>query len=220
MDKQDELRLRLQQFNKQLNAEPDDTELERTPDGNAKYLPVSFVEMTLDEIFYGLWSTENFKWSALINEVQGSLDLVLTHPVTGQEIRRTGAASIVIMVDKLPDEVKAKMSAQDRNLYASNPANKKPNALDMAFPKLKAECLKNAAQSLGKRFGRDLNRKKADTYKPAFAALPDKALLAAIERVEKGQDADEVLALASQAFYINGDQIEMIRNASTKKQLI
>ena len=38
--------------------------------------------------------------------------------------------------------------------------------MDLAFGKLKAECLKNAALSLGKVFGRDLNRKNKDTYKP------------------------------------------------------
>ena len=43
---------------------------------------------------------------------------------------------------------------------------KKINALDMGFPKLKAECIKNAANSLGKLFGRDLNRKKSDIYQP------------------------------------------------------
>lgn len=213
----DDVKFKLQQFTKQLNAEPDQNELDRTPDGNAQYLPVSFIEMTLDEMFFGLWSTQHFQWSALINEVQGSLELVLIHPVTGETIRRTGAASIVIMVDKLPDDVRNKMTAQDRNLYASNPANKKPNALDMAFPKLKAECLKNAAQSLGKRFGRDLNRKKSDSYKPVFAQLPDKALLAAIERVEKGQDANEVLAYASTAFAVSDEQKEMILGAKQRK---
>ena len=38
--------------------------------------------------------------------------------------------------------------------------------MDLAFGKLKAECLKNAALSLGKVFGRDLNRINKDTYKP------------------------------------------------------
>lgn len=38
--------------------------------------------------------------------------------------------------------------------------------MDLAFGKLKAECLKNAALSLGKVFGRDLNRVNKDSYKP------------------------------------------------------
>lgn len=182
----DETKILLQNFAKRLNTEPDPREFDKTPDGKANTLPISFVEMTLDEVFMGLWSTENFKWSAITNEVQGSLELVLTHPVTGQEIRRTGAASIVITVDKIPDDVNDKMTKQDRNLYALNPENKKPNALDLGFPKLKAECTKNAAQTLGKLFGRDINRKKRDVFKPALTTLGDDGFKALIDRIEKG----------------------------------
>jgi hypothetical protein len=66
------------------------------------------------------------------------------------------------MVDKVPEN----LFGSDRNRWALNPDNKKANAMDLAFGKLKAECLKNAALSLGKVFGRDLNRKNKDTYKP------------------------------------------------------
>lgn len=122
--------------------------------------------MTLDEFFFGLWSTENFKWSVIQNEVVGSLDLVVCHPVNGMMIRRIGAASIIIQVDKVPADLVGKA----RNEWALNASNKKSNALDLGFPKLKAECLKNAAQSLGKIFGRDLNRDKkigqSDTFNP------------------------------------------------------
>jgi hypothetical protein len=59
------------------------------------------------------------------------------------------------MVDKAPDELKGK----EKNLWALDINNKKPSALDMAYPKLKGEAIKNAAKSLGKIFGRDLNRK-------------------------------------------------------------
>jgi hypothetical protein len=90
------------------------------------------------------------------------MDLVVIHPISGYELRRTGAASVIIMVDKVPDNV----TGSDRNRWALNPDNKKANAMDLAFGKLKAECLKNAALSLGKVFGRDLNRKNKDTYKP------------------------------------------------------
>jgi hypothetical protein len=45
--------------------------------------------------------------------------------------------------------------------------------LDLAFPKLKAECVKNAALSLGKLFGRDLNRKNKDEYKPFRLKMAD-----------------------------------------------
>jgi hypothetical protein len=161
----------LQKFQARLNSLPDDIGVESTPDKKAKTLVISHVEMTLDEIFFGHWRTENFKWSAIANEVQGSLELVCLHPVTGFEMRRTGAASIVITVDKVPDEIKEDPIA--RNRWALTPDNKKPNALDLAFPKLKTECLKNAALSLGKLFGRDLNRRNTDNYKPFKLKVAD-----------------------------------------------
>lgn len=152
-------RNKIQNFVNKLNSLPDPQSIDKTPDGKAATMVISYMEMTLDEYFFGLWSTENFKWSVIANEVVGSLDLICTHPVTGKDIRRVGAACIQIMVDKRPDNV-------NPSEWANNPANKKPNALDMGFPKLKAECLKNAAQSLGKLFGRDLNRKKQDIFQP------------------------------------------------------
>lgn len=210
----EKLRLLLQDFQAKLNKEPDPREFDKTPDGRADYLPISFVEMTLDELFLGLWSTENFKWSAITNEVQGSLELVVIHPITRTQIRRTGAGSIVIMVDSLTQEDKDRMSKQDRNLFALNPQNKKPNALDLAFPKLKAECIKNAAQSLGKIFGRDINRKNKDVFKPPLKPISDKALLAAIERVENGQL--ETIPLAEQNFLLTEDQKAMLNGAKQK----
>lgn len=209
------LRLLLQDFQSKLNKEPDPREFDKTSDGRADYLPISFVEMTLDELFLGLWSTENFKWSAITNEVQGSLELVVMHPITRTQIRRVGAGSIVIMVDSLSQEEKDRMSKQDRNLFALNPQNKKPNALDMAFPKLKAECLKNAAQSLGKIFGRDINRKNKDVFKPPLKPISDKALLAAIERVENGQL--ETIPLAEANFLLTDEQKAMLYGAKQKQ---
>ncbi|MCF3107279.1 hypothetical protein LL912_00670 [Niabella sp. CC-SYL272] len=150
----DEFRQRLQNFANVLNLSDPKEGVAKTPDGKAKTLPISFVEMQLDEMFTGLWSTENFKWSVIANEVVGSIDLILIHPVTGREYKRTGAAAIQIMVNK---------GANPLDINA-----KKGNALDMGFPKLKAECVKNAAISLGKIFGRDLNRTAADNFNPFY----------------------------------------------------
>lgn len=160
-----DIRQRCQNFLIRLNQQPDPKSLEKTPDGRAYTLPISHCEMTLDELFFGLWSTQNFHTNIIANEVVGSLELVVTHPVTGKELRRTGAAAIQITVDRVPEGV----TGSERNRWALNPDNKKPNALDLSYPKLKAECLKNAAASLGKIFGRDINRKIADVYKPVLA---------------------------------------------------
>lgn len=191
-----EFRLKLQAFNERLNRLPPPESIDKTPDGQAYTILISHIEMTLDEFFFGLWETYDFKWGLLANEVVGALVLEVTHPVTGKQLRRTGAASIQIMVDAMPDEYKAQAgdSYEDkmrkkrlRNEWSLNPSNKKAAALDMGFPKLKAECLKNAAQSFGKLFGRDLNRKKADEFKGLTkqAAKAASATAATEERLKK-----------------------------------
>lgn len=212
----EKIRIQLQEFTKRLNSDPDPREFDQTPDGKASYLPISFVEMSLDEIFLGQWSTENFKWSAITNEVQGSLELVLWHPITGRQIRRTGAGSIIITVDSISEEMKDKMTKQDRNLYALNPENKKPNALDLAFPKLKAECVKNAAQTLGKLFGRDINRKKRDVFKPALKELSDEGFMKLVERAENGELS--LIPLAESTFILNDTQKTILGGIAPKQK--
>ena len=191
----DNLRVRIENFNSRLNAPPNQNELQKTPDGKANSFPISFVEMTLDEMFFGLWSTENFQWSAIQNEVQGSLELVVLHPVTGFTIRRTGAASIIIMVDKVPDSIKD--DNQRRNSWSTDVSNKKPNALDLGFPKLKAECLKNAALSLGKAFGRDINRKVSDVYNPLITGSNQSMTRAITAAIEAGNHSSAKMLVAS-----------------------
>ena len=176
-DQTAEFRARLENFCARLDCSPPPDAIDQTPDKKAITMVISHVEMTLDELFFGLWSTENFKWSVIANEVVGSLDLVVTHPVTGRDLRRVGAACVQITVDKVPDEIYK--DPKLRNEWALNPSNKKSNALDLTFPKLRAECLKNAAACYGKAFGRDLNRKITAQNKVKLKTKADKALSAA-----------------------------------------
>ena len=143
----------VEKFHERLNIDPKDKEIKTNKfAGNSKYLPISFIEMTLDEMFFGQWSTENFTYQVISNELVGSIDLVFIHPVTGFIIRRTGAAGV-------PIQMKSGSGVLDVQ-------NKIPNTLVKDFPHLKSSCLANAARSIGKMFGRDLNRKERDNYNP------------------------------------------------------
>lgn len=156
-----EEKMRLEKFMKALNSPPNDSEIMRNPHaGNIMYLPISYVEMTLDEMFFGLWKTENFRWQVMVNEIVGSLDLHVKHPITGEWIVRTGASATMIRQQK-----GATISEVDKKIH---------NALEMDMPHLKADCIVNAARSLGKLFGRDLNRKFTDNYKPLITAAAER----------------------------------------------
>lgn len=201
MENQD-LRIQLQDFMARLNREPEVSELDATADGKAKTLPISFIEMTLDEIFLGRWETSDSDYQQIFNEVVGTLLLTVWHPITGQPIRRTGFASVVITQDK------------DAAMVDFN-TTKKKNALDLTFPKLKAECVKNAAQSLGKVFGRDLNRKKKDVFQGAYKTLSDKGFQALLERIEAGDM--NAAALAKSNFILDEIQLSMLDGAKPKQ---
>ena len=140
-----EIRNKLQNFVKLLSKKPKDEEVKvNTYANNSKYLPISFVESTLDELFFGLWQTENFQASVVANEIIGQMDLLVFHPVVNTWIRRTGVAAV-------PIQMKSGSNVLDVN-------QKIINTLVKDYPHLKAECLKNACKTLGKAFGRDSDR--------------------------------------------------------------
>ncbi len=178
-----EFRKAMQNYTKRLNALPDQNSVDKTADGKAGTILISHIQMLLDEYFFGLWSEGELKWQQIGNEIVGTLLLTVIHPVWGREITRCGAASITIMTDAVPERYKwqngdspevTEEKNRQKNLWQLDMQNKKSNALDMSFPKLKTECLKNAANSFGKLFGRDLNRKKQDTFNPLIPQFPTK----------------------------------------------
>jgi len=124
---------------------------------NSKYLPISFVENQLDEIFFGAWEIKDFQYQVVANEIIGSLQLRFFHPVFKTWIERTGCAAVQI-------QMKSQQNGGDGDI--TNVRNKITNTLEKDFPHLKAECIKNAARSIGKVFGRDLNRDSEDEYSP------------------------------------------------------
>lgn len=137
-------KLNLEIWTKQFNADPDSDKIKiNRMANNSAYLPISHIENLLDKYFFGLWSTDDFTWQNIANELVGSITLRVKHPLTGEVITRTGVGSVQIRVNK-------------------DTGKKVTNALVADIPHLKAECIKNAAKSIGKVFGRDLSRKNED----------------------------------------------------------
>ena len=163
-------KMQLEKFQGFLNREPNKDEIRvNNHAGNTLYLPISFVEMALDEMFFGLWETKNFEWKVVGNEIAGSITLRVFHPVEKVWIERTGASATMIRQQK-----GAGITEVEKKIH---------NALEMDFPHLKSDCIANAARSFGKLFGRDLNRKFQDIYKPLVtgAAAQNGAITAQVD---------------------------------------
>lgn len=151
-DEEKAQRLLLQRFQEALSAQPKSDEVVVNKYANGtRYIPISHVEMLLDEYYFGLWETVDFTHSVVVNEIVGQLTLRVFHPIGKVWISRIGTASTQIR--------------QEKGASISDVNAKIKNALEMDMPHLKSDCLKNAAKSLGPRFGRDLNRGHIDNFK-------------------------------------------------------
>ncbi|CAH1002645.1 hypothetical protein LEM8419_03517 [Neolewinella maritima] len=116
--------------------------------GGAKYLPIPFLEMKLDELYYGLWTSETTDTKVVGNEYVVTVQVAVYHPVARQWITRTGIGSVPIQQKK---------GASITDLDA-----KYTNALQKNAPAAKAFAFKNAVKGFGTIFGRDLNRAEDD----------------------------------------------------------
>ncbi len=144
----------LQNFTSLLNKPPDPKKVQINKlANNSKYLPISSVQAKLDQLFFGLWETKNFKWERIANEIVGSLELSVYHPVIKQWVTKNGAGATVIQ------------QVKDTPINEIG-THKHKNTLVKDFPHMEAECIKNAAKKFGKAFGRDLNRDFEDLYVP------------------------------------------------------
>lgn len=134
----------------QLNSRPEKTD---EKDG-IETVPISVLENDLDEVYLGLWKTENFRFQVIANEIAGTIDLHVFDPQAKVWIVRSGSAAVMIR--------------QKKDSEITDIGAKIKNGLMMDFPKLETMCLKAAAKRLGKKFGRDLNRKFEDDYEPRY----------------------------------------------------
>jgi hypothetical protein len=137
---------RLKQFTFDLNKEPLPEHIKKNDDGSL-YIPISITQSLLDDIFLGRWnfeitsSTYGRKWA------RGSGYMDCVNPITGEKIRRSGDAGILLTGNVRTDS-----------------------------PRLEAMVLLSCARKFGKVLGRDLNRFKDDAPLPVVKVdkSPDK----------------------------------------------
>lgn len=148
----------IEQFNAMVNQEPEAHEVDvNKAANNSRFIPISFIQMKMDKVFFGLWRTNNFRYQVIVNEVCGVVTLEYFHPIAKIWITREGAASVMIMQKSGSDisDVNAKIK----------------NTLQKDLPHLYASCVSSAAKTIGKWFGRDLNRKSEDEYQTFYTDI-------------------------------------------------
>lgn len=190
----------LEQFTQRLNIQPTEEEIQvNRAANNSRYLPISFTETKLDEIFAGLWNFELKSYQVVANEIIATGVLSVFHPVAKMWISRSGAAAVMIQ------QVSAKNGGTGR---ISNIDDKIKNTLVKDFPHLESEVLKSAAKKFGKIFGRDLNRQFEDTYSPIYTEEVNatEGLTQAIDAFKRAVKEDEFKAIWEANKNLQGNQ--------------
>jgi hypothetical protein len=132
-----------------LNAEPPQNWIKVHPMTKFKYIPIERVEYLLTRIF-GRWKVEIKESGILANSVQVIIRLHYIDPVTGEWDWQDG-------IGASPLQTNAGAGAIDFNQI-------KNAAVQMASPAAESYAIKDAAEKLGKIFGKDLNRKDEINY--------------------------------------------------------
>jgi hypothetical protein len=132
-----------------LNNEPPKQWIKKHPlNAKVDYLPIDKVELFLDIIFQE-WKVEVLDLKQLAQSIACTVRLHYKHPVTGEWSFHDGVGAVPLKTDK--------------GFTAADLAHIKSDAVATGAPAAKAFAIKDAADHIGKIFGRDLNR--ADTVK-------------------------------------------------------
>lgn len=135
-----------------LNQPPKESWLRTHPlNSKVKYLPIERIEWLLSYIFgFGGWEFNVIDYKLVANSICVAGRLTVKHPLTGEKLSFDGTGAWALQTEK-------GASAMDITKLNSN-------AVMLAFPAAKSECLKDAAHLLGNLFGASANRAEKIAY--------------------------------------------------------
>jgi hypothetical protein len=142
------------ELNLLLNQEPPTNWIQKHPFAkDVHYLTIQRVETLLTRLFQE-WKVEVINYSQLFNSVSCHVRLHYKSPIDGSWRFHDGLGAVGVQTDK-------GASASDLNAI-------KQDAVMKALPAAKSYAIKDAAEHLGKLFGRDINRKDLVGFQPAY----------------------------------------------------
>lgn len=138
-----------------LNQEPNKSWVKNHPIArDVKYLPIDKVETMLDIIFVQ-WRVEVLNISQLAQSICCTIRLHYKNPISKEWDFQDGVGAVPLKTDK--------------GASAADLSKIKNDAVTTGAPAAKSYAIKDAAEHLGKIFGRDLNRKDVIAYNNIYA---------------------------------------------------
>lgn len=174
------------ELNRLLNCNPKPEWIKQNKfANNSNYIPVGIVEYLLTSIFTK-WRVEVKEIQVIANSVVATIRLYVLDPITGEWDWQDGVGASPIQTAK---------GAGATDFSQVNTA-----AVQMAAPAAETYAFKDAAEKLGKLFGKDINRESGGIdYRPMMESkfggkevkeLPEELLLIISETTEKEKLSD------------------------------
>jgi hypothetical protein len=132
-----------------VNCEPPSTWIQEHPVAKTPYIPIGKIEFLLTKIF-GKWWVEIKDTKLIANSVAVTVRLFYTNPINGETEWQDGIGAQPLQTDK-------GFGATDFNAIKSA-------AVSMALPSAESYAIKDAAEKIGKIFGKDIARKGTMDY--------------------------------------------------------
>jgi hypothetical protein len=141
---------------------------------DVKYIPIGIIEWLLTYLFVN-WHVEIRETKLIANSVAITIRLFFRDPVTGEERWTDGVGAAPLQVNK--------------GELASDFDKIKAASVMIAAPMAKTYAIKDAAETLGKLFGKDLNRKEDMGYDQFLGRFEKKDELQVIkQRIKEALD--------------------------------
>lgn len=141
-----------------LNQEPNPQWLKKHPMANTLYIPIARIEYLLTAIFIQ-WRVEIKSVQLIANSVVVTVTLHVLNPVTNEWQQSDGLGAAPIQTDK--------------DASATDWTKVKSDGVMKGAPAAESYAIKDAAEKLGKLFGKDLNRADSIMYDSLLGKFED-----------------------------------------------
>lgn len=122
------------------------------------YIPIDKVEYLLTRLFIKWW-VEVIEYKLIANSASVQVRLFYVSPITGETMHQDGLGAAPLQTEK-------EKGAIDFNYIKSA-------AVQMALPAAESYAIKDAAEKIGRIFGKDLNRKDLMNYDSLTGRIED-----------------------------------------------
>ncbi len=143
-----------------VNSNPPKTFIEAHPTAkNVRYIPIDKIEWLLTRL-YQKWHVEILREGVLFNSIYVAVRLHYYNPITKEWEQQEGLGAVGVQTDK--------------GKSAADLAAIKSDAIMKGLPAAESYAVKDAAEKIGRLFGKDLNRKDTYGFAPAYDTGDDK----------------------------------------------